>query len=182
MNHRIRKECFKLLCNMYSILMILHLIDAHNYEMRAAADLSWKKLYGLVSNQPKRSFSVLRGDSLCLTCQLDHATYMAMYTSNDLNNASLQHKPVSITWFGDVSSTLKLIYCKNDTKPNNELPLLIDGNKRVDYECMHGNICLKNVDYFYPTQYECAIRSFVYSIKLDIISNKLSLDFFSLLS
>ena len=153
-------------------------------EKEAANKEFWDRLYHNAFSNTKTKYDVLNGDRVCLTCPIDRAMYNNLYheVAGAYNTSSNQVPPrVSITWTSQLPNDHTIFYCRNNMRVN-QMPAVQNydtdgyseqqrgrGSGEVDFTCENNQLCLRNVRYHYPDSYQCLIRSYVQSVKLNVI-------------
>lgn len=137
-----------------------------------AASEFWDTFYQWsLADIPKTSYNIMEGNNVCFTCPIDYATF------NELR--SKHSDTASVTWTANFPNGRKIFFCQNNKKVSSSPIQLLEsfeanGNYKssalLEFGCENFRLCLINVKYIYANSYECSIKEFIKSVKLNPIS------------
>jgi hypothetical protein len=103
-------------------------------------------------------------------------------------NGATEYPPrFSISWTTQLGEGRTIFFCRNNTKitptpvyisVDDENDIVPSGRQRprggsttaeLDYTCENNRLCLINVRHNFPTTYQCLFKSFIQSVKLNVI-------------
>ncbi len=140
----------------------------------------WESIFQNSILNTKRRYNVLQDDRVCFTCPIDSNTFSLLYKeAHKSKKDNPQHLPsISISWSTEVNPERLIFFCRNNTKIST-IPIylnsqLIGKNPKQDelkYSCEHNRLCLEDVKKNYPETYQCSIKAYVASVKMNVLSN-----------
>ena len=138
----------------------------------------WESIFQNSILNTKRRYNVLQDDRVCFTCPIDSNTFSLLYKeAHKSQKDNPQHLPaISISWSTEVNPERLIFFCRNNTKISS-IPIYLNSqvvgrNSKQDelkYSCEHNRLCLEDVKKTYPETYQCSIKAYVATVKMNVL-------------
>lgn len=140
--------------------------------------LFWDNIYQNSLINTKTKYNSLSGENVCFTCPIDRSTFNSLYTdAAKVSQTPDSRSPpqITIAWSSQLSDNRVIFFCRNNTRIA-QSPLFLSSDNdlasdsgQLEYSCEKNRLCLTNLKYNYPENYQCMVKSYVLNVKLNVI-------------